>query len=205
MKWFEVYKNKSIILELLISIVILVITLSFYTNFLNYIEARTGVILPDPILALFNPIDFTWLTFGIIYISLFVAIISLIQYPKQLTFAIQVYFVMILFRIAAMYSLPLEPPALMIALNDPLVEIAGTGKLLTKDLFFSGHTATLFLLFLVSKRKTFKYLFLICTVLVAICVLLQHVHYTIDVLAAPFFSYASYRIMLLFRNKFFID
>ncbi len=41
----------------------------------------------------------------------------------------------------------------MIILNDPLVEFFGTGQTLTKDLFFSGHTATLLILFLVSEKK----------------------------------------------------
>jgi hypothetical protein len=36
---------------------------------------------------------------------------------------------------------------------------------------------------------------------VAACVLWQHVHYTIDVLAAPFFAYASWRVAVLFDRN----
>ena len=57
-----------------------------------------------------------------------------------------------------MYSLPFNPPPEMIPLNDPFVQFFGSGKLLTKDFFFSGHTATLFLLFLVIDKKPFKQL-----------------------------------------------
>jgi membrane-associated phospholipid phosphatase len=103
---------------------------------------------------------------------------------------------MVAVRIVAMYLLPLEPPTTMIILNDPLVESFGTGQTLTKDLFFSGHTATLFILFLVSERKNIKALFLISTVAVAISVILQHVHYTIDVFAALFFTYACYKVIV---------
>ena len=98
-----------------------------------------------------------------------------------------------------MYLLPLEPPVKMIILNDPFVEFFGTGQTLTKDLFFSGHTATLFILFLVSEKKIIKTVFLISTIAVAISVLLQHVHYTIDVFAAVFFTYACYKLLNYFK------
>jgi len=39
-------------------------------------------------------------------------------------------------------------------------------------------------------------IFLITTILVGLAVIFQHVHYTVDVVAAPFFSYASYKIVL---------
>jgi hypothetical protein len=97
-----------------------------------------------------------------------------------------------------MYLVPLNPPPGMIPLGDPFVEYFGTGRLLTKDLFFSGHTATIFLFYLVSDpaRRGLKIIFLICTVLVAVFVLLQHVHYTIDVASAPFFTFSAYKITL---------
>jgi membrane-associated phospholipid phosphatase len=173
--------------------------LTSLANFLNYVEARQGVLLPDPLLNLFNPIDLTWLIFALIYISLVVAIATLSQSPKRLMFAIQLYTLMVAVRIAAMYLLPLEPPATMIILNDPLVEFFGTGQTLTKDLFFSGHTATLFILFLVSEKKIIKTVFLISTIAVAIAVLLQHVHYFIDVFAAVFFTYACYKLLVKVR------
>ncbi|MCK7528712.1 MAG: sphingomyelin synthase family protein [Ignavibacteriales bacterium] len=169
------------------------------TNFLNYVEARKGVVLSDPILNLFNPIDLTWLTFALVYVSIVVAIVTLFKNPGRLLFAVQLYTLMVVVRIIAMYLLPLEPPAKMIILNDPFVEFFGTGQTLTKDLFFSGHTATLFILFLVSEKKIIKITFLISTILVAIAVLLQHIHYTIDVFAAVFFTYTCYKILSNFK------
>lgn len=192
MSWKEFLKSKKNKIELGITLILLVVVLTSLANFLNFVEARQGVVLPDPILELFNPINLTWLTFALIYISLIVAIATLIKNPKQLMFAIQVYTSMVAVRIFAMYLLPLDPPANMIILHDPLVEFFGTGQTLTKDLFFSGHTATLFILFLVSEKRLYKTIFLISTIVVAIAVLLQHVHYTIDVFAALFFSYACY-------------
>ena len=196
MNWKEFLKDKRNRIEVLITVILLSIVLTSLTNFLNYVEARKGVLLPDPLLNLFNPIDLTWLIFALIYISLVVAIATLSKNPKRLMFAIQLYTLMVFVRIVAMFLLPLEPPATMIILNDPLVEFFGTGQTLTKDLFFSGHTATLFILFLVSEKKIIKIVFLISTIAVAIAVLLQHVHYSIDVFAAVFFTYACYKLLI---------
>ena len=199
MNWKEFLKEKRNKIELVVTLVFLAVVLASLANFLDFAEARQGVVLPDPILNLFNPIDLTWLIFALIYISLVVAIITLIKNPKQLMFAIQVYSLMVAVRIVAMYLLPLEPPEKIIILNDPFVEFFGTGQTLTKDLFFSGHTATLLILFLVSEKKIIKTVFLISTITVAISVLLQHVHYTIDVFAAVFFTYACYKVLNYFK------
>lgn len=200
MNWKIFLSDKKNKIELIVSLILLAIVLTGLANFVNYIELRTGVILSDPILNLFNPIDLTWIIFGLIYISLIVAIITLIKNPQRLIFALQLYTLMALVRIAAMFLLPLEPPEKIILLRDPFVEFFGSGQTLTKDLFFSGHTATLFILFLVSEKKIIRTIFLISTIVVALCVLLQHVHYTIDVLAALFFTYACYKILSNFRS-----
>jgi hypothetical protein len=70
--------------ELIITVLFLAVILFVFPNFLAFVEGRQGVILADPILELFNPIDLTWLTFGLIYISLIVAIFSLAAKPEIL-------------------------------------------------------------------------------------------------------------------------
>jgi membrane-associated phospholipid phosphatase len=202
--WKEAFKNRKFRIEFIITFILLILVLKTLTGFLNFIETRNGVVLNDPLLNLFEPIDLTWLTFGLIYISLFTALYFFIKKPGLLLTALQSYILLIIFRIIAMYLLPLNPPDKMISLNDPFVEFFGTGQLLTKDLFFSGHTATLFLLFLLAEKKLLKSFFLISTILVAISVLFQHVHYSIDVFAAPFFAYCSFIIVKNMRKKLFI-
>ena len=199
MSWREFLKEKKNKIELAVTFLLLSGAISALTNFLNFVEARKGAALPDPILNLFEPVDLTWLIFALIYVSLIAGIISLAKNPKRLLFAVQLYTLVVAVRIVAMYLLPLEPPVKMIVLNDPFVEYFGTGQTLTKDLFFSGHTATLFILYLVSENKRMKIVFLISTIAVAISVLLQHVHYSIDVFAAVFFTYACYKLVLKFK------
>lgn len=200
MSWREFLKEKKNKIELVVTFLLLSVVISALTNFLNFVEVRKGVALPDPILNLFKPVDLTWLIFALIYVLLIAGIISLAKNPKRLLFAVQLYTLVVAVRIVAMYLLPLEPPVKMIVLNDPFVEYFGTGQTLTKDLFFSGHTATLFILYLVSENKMMKIVFLISTIAVAISVLLQHVHYSIDVFAAVFFTYACYKLVLKFKS-----
>ncbi|HSL89680.1 MAG TPA: phosphatase PAP2-related protein [Ignavibacteriaceae bacterium] len=204
MNWKDFISVKRNRIELAITVVLLALILFSFTNFLNFVEERPGVDFTDPVLKHFDPVDLTWLTFALIYISLLTAVVSFSLKPEKLLFAFQLYSLMVCVRIAAMYLLPLEPPATLIVLNDPFVELFGTGQTLTKDLFFSGHTATLFILFLVEEKKILRSVFLICTVVVAISVLIQHVHYTIDVFAAVFFTYTCYVVLKkikLYLNK----
>jgi hypothetical protein len=201
MNWSNFLRNRYFRNELIISVIVLALTLTNLAKFLNYVELRNGIMLPDPLLKLFNSVNLTWLTFILIYLSIIIILSSLSTKPKKLIFAVQCYTVLIIIRIFMMYLVPLNPPEGMISLNDPFVQFFGTGKLLTKDLFFSGHTATIFLFYLVSDKRLYKAFFLTATILVSTSVLLQHVHYSIDVASAPFFSYTSYRLIYLLHSR----
>ncbi len=201
MLWKDYFKNSVFKIEFTITITLLLFSLIFLTKFLNWIELRNGVTLNDPLLSNFNPVNLSWLIFLLIYLSLLAGIINFIKTPDVLLLAVQSYIILVIIRILMMYLMPLNPPAKMILLVDPLVKYLGTGKNLTKDLFFSGHTATLFLLFLITNKKYLKIVFLISTIIVAACLLLQHVHYSIDVASAFFFAYTSYKIAGYFRSK----
>jgi membrane-associated phospholipid phosphatase len=200
--WKQSLNDKRFRYTFLIQLSFLVILLVLFANFLNFVEARKGFSFDDPLLVYFQPIDLTWLTFALIYITLFTSVYILSKHPIKLLIGIMAYCIMISFRIIAMFLLPLEPPAEMIPLADPLVEILGTGQLLTKDLFFSGHTATMFLFALVVPKLKQKIIIFSLTAVVGISVILQHVHYTIDVFVAPFFAYVGYKAAEFIVNKY---
>jgi hypothetical protein len=201
-RWHQDWQRPSFRRSLTATVPLLILALIALTRFLNWVEARPGVRYADPILALYTPIDCTWIAFLLIYTGILIGIGFLAWNPDELLLALQTYVIMVAFRIIAMFLLPLEPPALLIPLQDPFVQYLGTGKLLTKDLFFSGHTSTLFLLFLTARGARLKAIFLVCTAGVAISVLVQHVHYTVDVFVAPFFAYAAYRVALSIDRRF---
>lgn len=68
--------------------------------------------------------------------------------------------------------------------------------------FFSGHTGFPFLMMLIFwDEKLLRYFFLVATFVFGASVLLAHVHYSIDVFAAPFIVYGIYRITQIFFKE----
>ena len=201
MTWKSFLSNKKNRVELIITVVILTTIMLSFSQFLQFIEQREGVALQDPLLNTFNPIDLTWLIFALIYLSIILFLITFLKEPYKLMIALQTYGLMVIIRTIAMYLTPFEVPEKLILLNDPFVQLFGQGAVLTKDLFFSGHTATLFLLFLLAENKTLKITFLISTIIVGTAVLLQHIHYSVDVFIAPFVAYGALKLVLYFHNK----
>jgi hypothetical protein len=193
--WKTTWSDTGLRRQLFLALAALAAVLPAQAAFLLRVEQRHGVTLPDPVLSALPPHDFTWPLFAIIYVALGAGMGILMWQPRRLVIGIQSYVILVLARIAVMFVTPLEPPAGMIPLKDPFVESVATGTLLTRDLFFSGHTSMLFLLFLVVPvGRAGKAVLLAGTLGVAGGVLCQHVHYTVDVLAAPAFAYTSYSL-----------
>lgn len=196
----NLWKDPKFLAELILSFIALVVSLNVFSHFLDWVELRGGAPLNDPILSVLPPKDVTWYTFVLIYGGIITAFIACLFQPKHMAIAFQAYTVMVFVRMIAMYLTPLEAPQAIIILADPFVEFFGTGKPLTRDLFFSGHTSTMFLLFLSAAQKKVRVALLIGTILVGSFVIWQHVHYSIDVFAALFFSYGAYRIVINVRK-----
>lgn len=187
--------------QLALTAVLLGTVLAGFAWLVEVLEQRPGAALPDPLLALFDPRDLTWLTFGLVYGGLLLALFSLLGRPQRLLLTAQAYALMVAMRGATIWLTPLEPPAQLLVLKDPFIGFFGPSDALTKDLFFSGHTATLFLLFLTASDRRLRGLFLAGTAAVGACVLWQHVHYTVDVFAAPVFAYAAVRLTVATRRR----
>ena len=65
--------------------------------------------------------------------------------------------------------------------------------------FFSGHTGLPFLMALIFwNEKSWRYAYLILSVAFGIAVLFAHVHYSIDVLAAPYMAYGIFKMSQYF-------
>ncbi len=72
------------------------------------------------------------------------------------------------------------------------------------DYFFSGHTGVPFLMALIFWREKFwRHLFLAISIFFGLLVLLGHLHYSIDVFAAPFMTYSIFAISrYLFKQDY---
>lgn len=200
-RWKNYFKYPSSKIEFPVTIFLLVITVYSFSRYLLFNEGREGAVLDDPILRHFSAIDLNTLIFIAIYSSLLMGLIYFSFNPEQMMVAFQTYTLLILFRMSSMYLVPLEPPQGSIDLADPVVFIFGTGQKIIKDLFFSGHTSTAFLLFQVTKNKYLKAYFLIATITVGISVILQKAHYTIDIYAGLVYSFTSFQIIKSLYHK----
>jgi len=72
------------------------------------------------------------------------------------------------------------------------------------DFFFSGHVGASFLLALLFwKKKFWRNLFLIISVIFGISMILAHMHYSIDIFAAPFIVFSIYIVSKeIFKKDF---
>lgn len=74
-----------------------------------------------------------------------------------------------------------------------------TGLGLEAGFFFSGHTGLPFLMALIFwDEKFWRYFYLVLSAVFAVSVLLAHVHYSIDVLAAPYITYSIFKMSQYF-------
>ncbi|MBS1516287.1 MAG: phosphatase PAP2 family protein [Bacteroidetes bacterium] len=208
--WEKFFHNKKNVFLFLGNLVFLITTLSIFSSFLVFNENRPYVVkLNDPLFYFFNAVDLNVIAFPVIYVALIAFLTYTSFRPRVFCFALSAYTLMVWIRMFAMYITPLDVSAGAIDLRDPIVFMIGTGQAVQKDLFFSGHTATLFLLYVIVyniKRISgsdeslradnfFKYFLLFCLIIVAASVVLQKAHYTIDVFAALFFAYGAYAIV----------
>lgn len=193
--WRNALQSKKFKWNITVTLFLLIILLSSLSYFFTYIESRSGTQLGDAILKILPSYNVSVLTFMIIYTSALLGIINILARPIQFIQAVQAYFLILLLRLPSIYLLPLEAPEGIIPLQDPFVETFFYGHTrITKDLFFSGHVATVFLLYLANPYKQLKYFYGIVVLLVALLILLQHAHYTLDVVVAPLFTWLCFLI-----------
>ena len=202
MSWKEFFK-KNTALIIALAILFLFTLFSIY-NALQYVETRKGVVLNDPFLNLIKAYDVSKPLFILTYLSSIIGIIYVIRKPKLTIITAITYILMLWLRMTCMYLTPLEPPYNIVPLRDFLLESTFySGNVNLKDLFFSGHTATAFMFFLVVKNKILKWIFLFFSVSIASLVLIQHAHYTIDVFVAPIMSWFAFQMAKKAYNKLF--
>jgi membrane-associated phospholipid phosphatase len=183
------FRNKTIIALLLVAIILIALP-----TFFAFIEKREGMVLQDYVLDAIPAIDVSIPTFVIIWSVVVLVFYRIYHNPRLFLLIAYGFILMCLARILTISLLPLNPPAGIITLKDPIANIAygGNGIFITKDLFYSGHTGNMFLFFLCLEAKWDKIIALTASFLIGLLVLIQHIHYSIDVIAAFIFTYFIY-------------
>ena len=191
-KWMEEWKLAAFRKRLAIVLIITLLVVAINPYFFNYIQHRSGIVLNDWILNFIPQYDVSIPIFCFLWSVVILAVFRAIQAPHFLIISGWTCLLLCISRIISISLVPLNLPKGLIYLDDPITGIFYGNQSITKDLFYSGHTATVFLIFLCLKNKYHKAYALIATVAIAILLLVQHAHYTIDVVAAPFFTYLIY-------------
>jgi membrane-associated phospholipid phosphatase len=193
-RWREAFADRLFKQKFLSAFILLIGTLIFLPYFFQYIEKRDGTVLNDFILKSLQPKDVSIIIFLIIWAVSILMIVRAVQKPRLFIVLLTSFTLLTISRIISIYFFVLNAPLGLIVLKDPLSNFFYGTTFITKDLFYSGHTATMFLMFLCLEKKTDKWVALLASLLIGILVLVQHVHYTIDVLVAPFFTYIVYTL-----------
>lgn len=177
---------------------------------LEYFEFRhERIVFHDYVLELLPCWDMSYLIFFILYGSVILFILKNKDNPVLCLKAIQTYLLIQSIRLLTMYLVPLDSPSFLIPLRDPLLEATFyKGNCYTRDLFYSGHVATMCCLFWVEKDSLYKKYFLGAAILMSALILIQHIHYSIDVIGAWLFSYIAYTIIgyyTQYKKQFLVE
>ena len=156
-----------------------------------YVSATDGPDIPDLILDHIGPVDL-----GPLFVYGYIALIGLLfVYPlvfhiRMLHFVVGQFSLLVILRAVFMLFTHLQTPSDAITRDFPWIFEHLSFR---NDMFFSGHTAIPFLGFFLFKRSGLRYVFLLGSLVMAVVVLAMHLHYSIDVFAAFFVTYCSYR------------
>ncbi|GAB3956029.1 hypothetical protein GCM10028805_44610 [Spirosoma harenae] len=192
--WERAWRSPIFRRKVAIGAICLLALLGTFPYFFHTIEQHSGPVLNDWVLARIPPVDVSLLIFLVIWATALLLIVRFRRSPTIFMMFMYGYVIVSLSRMLSINLLPLNPPVGLIAMVDPITN-AFYGKVyITKDLFYSGHTSTMFLMFLCLRRRWDRLIAFIGTLIVGALLLVQHVHYTIDVLGAFVFTYPLYRL-----------
>ena len=193
-RWITAFGDKIYKYKFISGFIGLFITVSCLPFFFQFIEKREGLVLNDIILNRLSPYNASALIFLIIWLVTLLMLVRAVQQPAIFIILLSSFTLLTVSRMATIYFIVLNPPPGLIVLKDPLSNFFYGKTFITKDLFYSGHTATMFLMYLCLEKRADKFIALTATCFIGFLVLLQHVHYSIDVLAAPVFTYFIFRL-----------
>jgi len=191
--WKEAVKDQCFLIKLIVVSAIFIGILVAFPHFFHHIEQRDGKLLRDFIVENVRPTDVSIPIFICIWGITALVIVRSVKEPQLFLNAFCAFVILTLFRMVTISLIALNPPQGLIPLVDPISNFFyGKSHFITKDLFFSGHTSSQFLYFLSLYKRRDKVLALVSTVIVGSLVLVQHVHYTVDVVAAIPLTYICY-------------
>lgn len=194
--WSAVWQDSRFRWQLILAIAIFIVFPWKADNYFHWIQQRDGTVLSDFVLVNMPSGDVSIPIFSIIYSSVIYLLFRIVHLPRHFLWFFWAFNIETLLRFTSIYWVALNPPIGLIDLHDPLAErfIYGENISITKDLFFSGHTATMVLVCFFLPKPIERKIFAGLTLILVCLLLIQHVHYTIDILVAPVASWMSIQL-----------
>ena len=188
---------KQNILPICISLVWFTAAIMIHTWANAYIIGITGTPVGDTLLNLLPTLKIDFLIIQVPLMATFLGLGLLIYKPHYFPFTLKALSLFIIIRSffislthlgASPHQLVLDQSSFGFSLYDLLYNT-------TNDFFFSGHTGIPILLALIFwSDKHWRFIFLGIAAIFGVSVLLAHIHYSIDVFAAPFMTYSIFTL-----------
>lgn len=191
-RWENAWQLPVFKRKFLFGMAVFITLLPIFPIFYQYIEKRNGYIPNDFILALIPAHDVSIPIFMITWFMASLTIVRALQNPAIFITFLYGFILLNISRFICITLIPFNPPHDFIPITDGIANFFYGERPVTKDLFYSGHTATQFLIFLCLQKTPDRVLAFIATFVMGFLVLVQHVHFSMDVLSAPLFAYLSY-------------
>jgi formate-dependent nitrite reductase membrane component NrfD len=199
------WKDKEIRHHVLVSFLLLCISLLIAYFARDYTNKYSGNIVPDILLDNLSVFDVGYVFFQGAFLFVVGLIGMLVWQPKYIPFVLESSALFFFTRSCFMLMTHLSAPAVEYykyierehhASN--VVFTVSSGN----DLFFSGHAGYPFLLaFIFWYYKPLRYIFLVCSLVGSVAVILGHLHYTIDVFSAYFIAFGIFEASKYFFKK----
>ena len=174
---------------------VLLLLISFVVNFYagEYATEKASTAVTDIVLNNIRVFDVGAIfVYGPVVLWAFVSALCFLE-PKRIPFVLKSIAVFVLIRslFVTLTHLGAFPDQLAIDYTSDVIKKITFGG----DLFFSGHTGAPFLMALVFwDHRYLRAIFVITAVFFGAIVLMAHLHYSIDVLAAFFITYTIFHI-----------
>jgi len=201
-KWPIAWKSLAFRRKLIIGFILVFLILAFFPIFFQIIEKRNGRPLNDWLLDRVPAHDVSILIFILIWATTLLLLVRVVRSPEILLEFLWAYALLSLTRMSTIILVNLDPPRYLIPLIDPITNSFYGARYVTRDLFFSGHTSTVFLMGFCFKRQIDRWLSFCAATAVGILLLIQHVHYTVDIIASPVITYLIYWLSRKYLTKY---
>lgn len=161
----------------------------------DYSQRPTSNYVGDLILDNIPVVDLSFIIIEVALASIVIGTLFVVSRPRYLLFTLKAIALFIIIRaiFISLTHVGIHPDNIAPGLG--FFDSIYTYLNFQTGLFFSGHTGMPFLVAVIFwNNKKVRYTLLSLSFIFAVAVLLAHIHYSIDVLAAPFMAYGIFKV-----------